>query len=283
MTWLDTELKNLGSKLDGIEVHDYVYHPSDIPCVGFSDNQYYTIVHAANQGQIGPRITQIVALLDKYDSSKRIKIFEDEWGDWLEPFNKAQDGWLQQITVMDAISAAEHLHLFMQHADRIQMAGLAQAINVIHSLFLTRSSDDALVKTPAFYVFKLFVPHHSASAKWAPNTLTSETITGNNTNFPVLSAGTSVDRDGHVNISLANVDLVNARTVSITLNSSESSYNVSSAQVIAGPTKDSYNDFAQPEKVNIQPLGASRCTVSGKSLQVTLPAKSVAMFVLTPQ
>jgi alpha-N-arabinofuranosidase len=283
MTWLDTELKNLGSKIDAIEVHDYIYHPSDIPCVGFSDAQYYTVVHAANQGQIGPRVTAIAALLDKYDSAKRIKIFEDEWGDWLEPFNKADDGWLQQITVMDAISTAEQLHIFMQHADRVQMAGLAQAVNVIHSLFLTRKSDGVLVKTPAFYVFKMFLPHHSSNAKWAPNTLTSENINGNNTMFPVISAASTVDSEGRVNISLANVDLTNTRMIDITLNSAKSSYIVSSAQVVTGPAKDTFNDFAQPEKVNIQDLDGSSCSISGKSLEITLPSKSVVMLVLTPQ
>ena len=281
--WLDTMLKNLGSKIDGIEVHDYIYHPTDIPNVGFSDNDYYNVVNAANAGQIGPRIDQIVAILDKYDSSKRIKIYEDEWGDWLEPFDKAADSWLQQGTVMDGISAAETLHLFMQHADRYQMAGLAQGINVIHSLLLTRSTDSALVKTPTFYVFKMFLPHHRSNAKWAANTLKSENITGNGKSFPVLSAGTSVDDQGHVNISLANVDLVNTRTIEVTINSSKTSYAVSTAQVITGPAKDSYNDYAQAEKVNIQTLPASNCSISGKTLQVTLPSKSVAMLVLTPQ
>jgi len=278
-TWLDSELKNLAGKVDGIEIHDYVYHPSDIPNVGFTDDQYYNIVNAANQGQIGPRITQIVTYLDKYDAGKHIKIYEDEWGDWLEPFSSA-DGWQQQGTVMDAISAAESLHLFMQHADRYQMAGLAQGINVIHSLLLTKNSD--LVKTPTFYVFKMFLPHHRSNAKWAPNTLTSEKITGNSQSFPVLSAGTTVDDQGRINISLANVDLTATRTIGITISSSKTGYTVSSAQVVTGPAKDSYNDFGQTEKVNIQPLDASSCSISGKTLQVKLPSKSVAMLVLTP-
>jgi len=282
-TWLDTELKNLGSKINGIEVHDYLYFPDNIPCVGFSDDQYYNIVNRANKGQIGPRLDQIIATLDKYDPGKRIKIFEDEWGDWLDAFNNSQDTWLQQVTVMDAISTAEQLHLFMQHADRIAMAGLAQPINVIHSLFLTRASDGVLVKTPAFYVFKMFVPHHTSDAKWAPSTLVSENIKGNNTTFPVLSAGTSVDSQARVNISLVNVDLVNTRTIQIALSSSQSSYTVSSAQVLTGPAKDSYNDFGQPEKVNTQALPSSHCTISGKSLSVTLPSKSVVMLSLEPQ
>lgn len=190
---------------------------------------------------------------------------------------------MQQVTVMDAISTAEQLHVFMSHADRIQMAGMAQAVNVIHSLFLTRSSDGALVKTPAFYVWKMFVPHHTSNAMWAPHTLSSENITGNNSTFPVLSAGSTVDSAGHVNVSLVNVDLVNTRQVHITLNSSNASYSVSTAEVVTGTAKDSYNDFGQDEKVNIQTLPSSSYEICGKTLNVTLPSKSVVMLVLNPQ
>ena len=281
--WLETMLKNIPTQFDGIEVHDYIYFPEEIPSVGFTDAQYYNIVHRANRGQIGPRIEQIKALLDRYDPEKRIKIYEGEWGDWLDAFNNSQDTWMQQITVMDAISSAEHFHLFMQHADRIKMAGMAQPINVIHSMFLTRQSDGVLVKTPVFYLWKMFLPHHTASAKWAPNTLVTETVRGNNTDIPVISAGTTVDAQGRVNISLANVDLTATRTVQITLTSSKASYSVASAQVITGPAKDTYNDFGQAERVNIQPLPAASCGVSGKSVRVTLPAKSVTMLILTPQ
>ncbi len=281
--WLETMLKNIPTQFDGIEIHDYIYFPEDIPSVGFTDDQYYNVIHRANRGQIGPRIDQLRALLDKYDPDKRIKIYEGEWGDWLDAFNNSQDTWMQQITVMDAISSAEHLHLFMQNADRIKMAGMAQPINVIHSMFLTRQSDGVLVKTPVFYLWKMFLPHHTANAKWAPNTLVTETVKGNNTNIPVISAGTTVDDQGRVNISLANVDLTAERTVQITLSSGKASYSVASAQVVTGPAKDTYNDFGQAERVNIQPLPAASCGVSGKSVRVTLPAKSVTMLILTPQ
>lgn len=283
-TTLQTELDAIGvNKVDGIEVHDYVYHSSDIPCVGFTDAQYYQVVDEANQGQIGPRVASITKILDSVDTAKRIKIFEDEWGDWLKPFNASADGWMQQITVMDALSTAESLHIFMQHADRYQLAGLAQAVNVIHSLFLTNQSDGTLVKTPAFYVFKMMVPHHSSGAKWAPNTLTSEMITGNGKTFPVLSAGTTVDSAGNVNVSLANVDLTMSRHVQINLTSSgHAAYTVGSAQIVTGPAKDSYNDFGKPETVNAQSLSSANYTVCDKTLSVTLPPMSVVMLVLNP-
>jgi alpha-N-arabinofuranosidase len=281
---LDAEIKGLAGKIDGIEVHDYIYHPKgsgdEIPNVGFSDDQYYRIVNAANAGQIGPRIDQIVKILDKYDPDKKIKIYEDEWGNWLLPFD-ASDGWLQQGTVMDGIAAAEQLNLFMQHADRYEMAGLAQGVNVIQSLLLTK--DAALVKTPTFYVFKMFLPHHRSNAKWAPNTLASEKLTGDKKTFPVLSAGTTVDDQNRVNISLANVDLVNSRTVQISISGGKSAYDLTSAQLLTGPAKDSYNDFGKAETVTIKPLDTASCSLSGKTLQVTLPSKSVVMVVLSPK
>jgi alpha-L-arabinofuranosidase len=86
-----------------------------------------------------------------------------------------------------------------------------------------------------------------------------------------------------VNIGLVNVDLVNTRSIDITLNSSTTSYLVSSAQVITGAAKDTYNDFGQPEAVTAQPLAASNYQACGRSLSLTLPAKSVVMLRLDPQ
>ena len=282
LVWLDTALTNLGSKIGGVEIHEYIYHHLDMPNLGFTDDQYYGVMNDSNQGQMGPDLDDVIAVLDKRDPDKRIKIIEDEWGVWLEPLSSS-DSWLEQGTLMHALASAETLHLFMQRADRIGMAGLAQAVNVIHSLFLTRASDGVLVKTPTFYVWKMFVPHHSSGAKWAPNTLASEKISGNNTTFPVLSAGTTVDSSGHINISLANADLTKTRSIQITLNSSLAGYAVASAQYVTGAAKDTYNDFGKPEQISIQDLPAANYSICQKALNVALPPKSVVMLVLSPQ
>ena len=175
--------------------------------------------------------------------------------------------------------------MFIANADRIQMAGLAQAVNVIQSLFLTNSSSGGkdLVKTPTFYVFKMFKPHHTDNAKWAPNTLSSEKITGNSKTFSVLSSGATVNDAGQVNISLANVDLTKTRDVTITLTSDKASYFISKAEVITGPAKDSFNDFGKAETVNIQPLADTGYQACGKKAKVTLPSKSVVMLTLDPR
>ncbi len=282
--WINRMLGNIGDKMTGIELHDYIYYPDEVPSVGFTDDQYYDIVWLADEGQMAPRIDDVRTILDRHDPEGRIKIIEDEWGDWLMNW-KSSDDWLQQNTVMDAISAARSLQVFMKNADRVQMAGLAQAVNVIQSLFLTNSSSGGtdLVKTPTFYVFKMFVPHHTNNAKLAPVTLTSEKITGNGQTFNVVSSAATTNDAGQVNISFANVDLVNARDVTITLESATARYAMASAQVITGPAKDSFNDFGQPETVNIQTLPATSYQLCGKKLKVTLPSKSVVTVRLDPR
>jgi alpha-L-arabinofuranosidase len=129
----------------------------------------------------------------------------------------------------------------------------------------------------------MFLPHHSLSAMWAPSTLVTQNITGNGATFPVLSAGTTVDSSGNVNISLTNVDLVNTRSIQITVNGGRAAYSVASAQVVTGAAKDSYNDFGKAEQVNIQSLASSNYSICGDSLHVVLPSKSVVMLVLSPQ
>jgi alpha-N-arabinofuranosidase len=282
--WINLILGSIGEKIDGIEVHDYIYYPDSVPCVGFSDDEYYDIVYLAGEGQMAPRIDQIRTILDRNDPSGRVQIIEDEWGDWLQNFD-ASDDWLQQGTVMDALSAAITLNVFMANADRVRMAGLAQAVNVIHSLFLTnsRGGGSDLVKTPTFYVFKQFIPHHTNGARWAPNTLSSEKITGNNRSFNVLSSGATVNDAGQVSISLANVDLTSTRDVTITLDSAAAAYAMVSANVVTGPAKDSYNDFGKAETVNSQPLDPASYQLCGRKLKVTLPSKSVVTLTLDPR
>ena len=210
-------------------------------------------------------------------------------GDWFEPLNKSTDGWMQQITLLDALSAAEQLHVFMKHADRVQAACVAQGVNVIQSLFLTNSysttlpidsgANARLVYTPTYYIYKMFMPHHAAGAKWAPNSLSTATLGG----VALISAGTTVDTLGHVNISISNIDTVKADTVHINLTASPSSYTITSAQIITGPAKNSYNDFGATENVNIQTFAASNYSMpTGTTATVVMPKMSVVMLQLTP-
>jgi len=63
----------------------------------------------------------------------------------------------QQNSLRDALIAATALNIFNNHADRVRMANLAQMINVLQSLVLTKGNQ--LILTPTYYVFDLFNVH----------------------------------------------------------------------------------------------------------------------------
>ena len=53
----------------------------------------------------------------------------------------------------DAIVAAIELNVFNRHSDRVVMANLAQAVNVLQSVILTEGGK--MIKTPTYHVFDL--------------------------------------------------------------------------------------------------------------------------------
>lgn len=279
--WLDKMVQTIGSQIDGVEIHDYLYFPSSYSSTDPSTANYWDIVNRAYNGQIVPREDGILKILDQRDPAKRIKIVEDEWGDWLKNLG---DGWMQQNTVMDALSAAEQLHVFMKLADRIQITCLAQAVSVIHSIInISNDSKADMVKTSTFYVYKMYKPHHNNNAKVAPITAsTFENVNGGGTSMAAVTTFASVDDSGTVNISFTNVDLSATRKVNVTLTSTAPSYTVKSAEVVTGSAINSCNDFGAAEQVNIKTLEASNYSLNGKSLSVTLPTKSIVMIRLTP-
>ncbi len=274
--WLKDMLADNVNRIENIEIHDYIYFPDNVNHLNFDDNQYWEIVNSANEKQMRSRLDAIISILNQYDPQKRIKIWEGEWGNWL--VDDGSDGWRQAGTLMDALCAGETLNLFVRYAERMMGAGLAQVVNVIQSVMNTETTHGAMVKTPTFYVFKMYIPHHTDEAKAAPFTLTSERVN----NIPAVSAAASVNKSGTVNVSLTNVDLRDSRTVNVTLTNAEGNFECTSAKVVTGPSKNSYNKYNAQETVNMQDLAASNYSKTGdKSFRVTLPPMSIAMLSFT--
>ncbi|MBN1306689.1 MAG: T9SS type A sorting domain-containing protein [Chitinispirillaceae bacterium] len=273
--WLPTMLNSIGTTIDGVEYHDYIYYPENISSTNPTTANYWTIIGCAVNTDVRPHLdNNVFPPLDSYDPNKRIKLVLDEWGDWLIDLG---DGWMQQNTVMDAVSTGLHLNMFVQRADRLGVVCLAQGVNVIHSVININTSG-VMVKTPTFYVFKMFKPHHMNNAKFAP--ITASKFENANGSIAAINAAASVDDSGYVNVSLVNVDLSATRQVAVTLTSSKASYTVKSAEVVTGPAMNSCNDFGKAEQVNIQTFDASNYSIEGKTLTVKMPSKSVVMIRL---
>ena len=85
--------------------------------------------------------------MDKFDPEGKITLIVDEWGTWYDKLPDTKEGFLQQQnTVRDALVAGINLNIFNNHADRISMANIAQIVNVLQAIILTKGH--AMVKTP---------------------------------------------------------------------------------------------------------------------------------------
>jgi alpha-L-arabinofuranosidase len=172
----------------------------------------------------------------------------------------------------DALTAAIHLNIFNQHADRVKVANLAQMVNVLQSVILTK--DDKMVLTPTYYVFRMFRVHQEA--KLLNLDLRCEDYTYGDKKIPSISASASVDKDGKVHISLANLNP--NKSIIITCPLIGDSFKKIMGEVLTASEMNAFNSFESPE--NVKPATFSAFTLKEGILSVTMPPKSVVVLEL---
>ena len=152
------------------------------------------------------------------------------------------------------------------------MANIAQAINVLQSVVLTK--DDKLVKTPTFYVFKMYKVHHDAVL--LPTEIDCMNYAFNDQEIPQISA-TASKKEGKVHITITNVNPNEEAKINIVLDGNEN-YHVISSEIITADTMNAYNDFGQEERVNMQTFDNYK--QKKENIAVTMPSKSIILLTL---
>ncbi len=218
-------------------------------------------------------ITRHSEIMDRYDPQKTVGLIVDEWGNWHDVETGTNAGFLyQQNTLRDAMTAAVNLNIFNNHCDRVKMANIAQMVNVLQSVILTR--DDQLVLTPTYYVFRMYRVHQDALM--IPVTAESDEYTLNGDSIPSLNVSASL-KDGAVSITLCNLNPEKA--ISVEIESAGFHFTSAEGSVITSEAMNDYNDFSKPERVIFRPFDLP---VPGRgSYVVKLPAKSVVLVRLT--
>jgi alpha-N-arabinofuranosidase len=213
-------------------------------------------------------VTRHSAVMDTYDPEKRIGLIVDEWGNWFDVEPGTNPGFLyQQNTLRDALVAAVNLNIFHEHCDRVKMTNIAQMVNVLQSMVLTK--DNAIVLTPTYYVFKMYSVHQGATL--LPMEVRSESYTNGTDAIPVLSASASKDKAGKIHISIANLHAAKAQDLKCELKGTAGSK--VSGEIITAATMNAWNDFGRPEGVNVQPFKGAQ--LKDGMLTLSLPPKSV--------
>lgn len=218
--------------------------------------------------RIDTLITNHSAVMDKYDPEKKIGLIVDEWGNWFDSEPGTNPAFLyQQNTLRDAMVAALNFDIFNKHCDRVKMANIAQVINVLQSVILTK--DEQMVLTPTYYVFKMYKVHHDASL--LPINISCE----NYKSIPSVSSSASIDTNGLVHITLTNVNPNEAVKVFIELEGSDEREFVR-GEIITGEKINSFNDFGKEEEVTLKEF--KNVKLNGNNLEIELPAKSILMI-----
>ena len=275
--WTETLMKdgNPGRSFQGLSLHYYTVcnnWSKKGSATQFDEKEYFTTMKKTLF--MDELLTKHIRIMDKYDPQNRVGLIVDEWGNWHDVEPGTNPGFLyQQNTLRDAMVAAVNLDLFNKNARRVKMANIAQTVNVLQAMILTKEAE--MVKTPSFYVFKMYTVHHEATL--LPTNVTSESYTFGNESVPALSATASKDENGRIHITITNLHPRKGTEVVCDLRGLTKTA-FEKGQIISGEKINSYNDFGKPEEVTIKDF--SDVKVNGTEVRVNLPAKSIVMVEL---
>lgn len=268
--WTEVMMKNLDSNnVDAIDLHYYTMPvwPEMESATDFDDELYYKTIAAANFSD--ELITRHSEIMNRYDPEKKIGLVIGEWGCWHKVEEGTNPGFLyQQNTMRDAIVAAIELNVFNRHSDRVVMANLAQAVNVLQSVILTEG--DKMIKTPTYHVFDLFKTHQNNEAVYC---YTQNENMSEGKNAPMISVSASVNEKS-MTVTAANCLLTEEAAVECSIFGFKASS--VSCRILTNEAH-SYNDFDCPDRVSITEHTA---VIKDNVLKLNIPPCAVVECVV---
>ena len=273
--WTKVLMENIGNRMDGISLHYYTvlgWNGSKGSATQFNDDEFYWTLGKCRE--IEDVIKRHIAIMDFYDPNKRVALMLDEWGTWWDVEPGTNPGHLfQQNSLRDAFVAALTFDIFHKYTDRLKMANIAQVVNVLQSMILT--NDKQMTLTPTYHVFRMYNVHQDATYLPLDIQTATKKVEGNRT-IPMLSGTASRDQQGKIHISLSNVDLQNAQDVSISLQGVDAKK--VTGEILTAANITDHNTFDKPNQV--KPVAFNGASISGNTLKVKLPAKSIVTLEL---
>lgn len=272
--WTETIMKNIpGNLIEGVALHHYsvIDWNKKGSATSYTEAQYFKTMQEAYKME--ELVTKHSAIMDKYDPRKKIALVVDEWGGWYNVEDGTNPGFLyQQNTMRDAMIAGLTLNIFNNHADRVRMANLAQAVNVLQSVILTKG--DQLILTPTYHVMEMYKVHQDA--KLLPiNIKTSDYVLGDQ-KLPAVSGSASLANDGKTHITLTNIDASKGQEVAVELEGQN--YKSVTGRILSSKKLQDYNSFEKPSIIT--PAIFKDASLKGNQLKVKLPPFSVVVLEL---
>ncbi|NLK46736.1 MAG: alpha-N-arabinofuranosidase [Treponema sp.] len=274
--WTEVLMREAASFMDGLSLHCYCYEidwNNKRSATNFDNKGWYTTLK--NAFKMDELIINHDRIMTKFDPDKRVGLVVDEWGCWHEVEPGTNPGFLyQQNTVRDALVAGITLNIFNNHSDRVKIANLAQAVNVLQSPILTEG--DKLVKTPTFHVLKMYKQHQDATLLETTAAYVSAGI--DDVFVPGISVSAS-EKAGKYFVTLCNTDMNSSKNVDVHFAGLSKNITSVNAEVLTGEKMNSFNTFDNPDVVVTKAL-RTEISQDGKSFSLTLPAHSVSAIAI---
>lgn len=271
--WTENVMKIARNNMNGLSLHYYTVtgdwgHKGS--ATQFTSDEYYTTL--AKAWKIDEIITRHLEIMNRYDPAKRVDLIVDEWGTWHDVEPGTNTGFLyQQNTMRDAIVAALSLNIFNKHSDRIRMANIAQAINVLQAVALTDGAD--MLLTPTYYVFKMFKEHQDATLLGSYITTSKQGT--DSASLPQLIESASIGENGVICSTIANTSAEREAEIKCQI----ADFNISEikAEILTGKPGD-YNSFDNKDAVKSAEFSDFIPCADGFS--VKLPPCSIVKFLI---
>ena len=260
--------------MQGLALHFYTVHDwsKKGSATEFDESGWFTTMQKTLKME--ELISRHSTIMDSYDPSKRIALVVDEWGTWYDVEPGTNTAFLyQQNTMRDALVAAVNLNIFNNHSDRVRMANIAQTVNVLQAVLLTK--ENKLVRTPTFYVFKMMKVHHDTTL--LPIKIRTEPYSFKNESIPAVSASASRDKEGTIHITLANLNPQKQIQLTCEIKGQTGPAKIS-GEILTAAAMNAHNDFGKEEEVH--PAVFKGYKQKKNQLTVNLPAKSIVALKL---
>ena len=272
--WTEVLMKEAGNFMSGLSLHYYTL-PSGSwvgpkgSATEFDEGGWFkTLKETLLMEEL---VTKHSTIMDKYDPEKKIALIVDEWGAWYDVEPGTNPGFLyQQNTLRDALIAGINLNIFNNHCDRVQMANIAQVVNVLQAVILTEG--DKMILTPTYHVFDMYKVHQDAELLSIDFENTEYTYNGEK--IPGISVSSSMDGEGKIHVSICNLNPKEDTEVDIDIRGKEVK-NIS-GKVLTGQEINAMNTFEDSNQIKIESF--KNVKVENNHVNCKVPSKSVVVL-----
>lgn len=272
--WTETVMKQVPARrIEGLSIHHYsvINWSKKGSATQFTEEEYFRTMEQA--WRMEPFVRKNSEIMNKYDPQKRVALIVDEWGGWYDVEPGTNGAFLyQQNSMRDAMIAGLTLNIFNNACDRVRMANLAQTVNVLQAVILTK--EEKMILTPTYHVMEMYNVHQNALM--LPLHIASNNYKMGEKSLKAVSASASRNKNGEINISLVNIDATKEQQVSIDLGSIKAL--TINGRILQSAKLQDHNTFENPDK--IKPTIFNKAILSSNSVSVTLPPFSVLVLTL---